>query len=931
MKGSIGAMGEGMGAFTRWLKDGGNSLLVISGLWVAVASVWFLLGLGTPETRLAMADFGNVPLMGSAAFLAWRASRPGKLDARSRRAWSVIGFAFLATTLGDLVWLIYELVLHADPFPSWADVPYLLYYPCMMIGLLLFPTTVRDRTDRFQFLLDITIVMLGGLTVVWYFIIGPVARGTGAPLLETATLLAYPVGDLALLGGMTSIVLRRWDRRRSGAMITLALATTVYIAADLAWASTTLLDTYASGNWTETLWFLAAFLMAAGAQTQYRTSLREAGPEVAPTAEVRPFSPLPYVAVAISYGLLLYVASNDVAYPLRDLVYGVVAVTALVVARQVFMARENAQLVAESAARRGEARFGSLVRNSSDVITIVDSDFHIVWQSPSVERIFGFSPGALVGTKLSLLFRPDHAPHYLTLLQQAIQQPDEIHRIEWQWFHQDGALRHAETTVNNLLDDPNVQGLVLNTRDITERKALEEQIRHQAFHDTLTNLANRALFRDRVEQALAEQQMRKEPIAVLFLDLDNFKTLNDSLGHSAGDQLLVAVAQRLKDCVRPTDTVARLGGDEFAILLKWTDLLDAMNQASRIIGALQVPFHMAGREIRFSASIGIAGSASGREQVEELLRNADVAMYSAKSSGKGRYEAFHPTMYAAVRERLDMEAEMREGIDGGHFLLYYQPIVVIGTGRISGVEALVRWKHPTRGMLGPGQFIPVAEETGLILPLGQWVLDEACRQVRIWQDRFPSETPLTVSVNLSVKQIYQPGFVDNVAQSIARAGIPPQSLVLEITESILMQSTDALVENLRALRNLGVRLAIDDFGTGYSSLSYLRWFPVDVLKLDKSFVKGIESNPKVVSLVNGIINLAQGLGLQTVAEGIERAEQLPELNAVHCNLGQGYYFSRPTDAEGIERLWESLSAHSGDLQGVLGGMPQPLLLPSAGD
>ncbi|HWI60467.1 MAG TPA: EAL domain-containing protein [Symbiobacteriaceae bacterium] len=855
------------------------------------------------DLRLAVADFGNVPLSLSAAILAWRAALHCQGCAKTRRAWSVVGIAFLCTAVGDLVWLYYEKVLGLDPFPSWADLPYLLNYPVLFAGLLLFPGAVRSAKEKLQFVLDTATVVLGSWMVVWYFILGPLARAEGASGLETVFSMAYPMGDILLLCGVTIILLTRGESGRSPALRWMAAGLFTYVLGDFAFSYMSLQGLYHSGDWTEIFWFVGAALNAISAHMQYRHLQREKETGLPVPDHGRPFSPLPYLAVLVSYGLLLFVARGNARTSLTELVYGAVGITVIVMIRQFVTARENLRLLSEATARRSEARFGSLVRNSSDVITIIDEQFTVIYQSPSVERIFGYAPQELIGRKLRTLFHPDEEAHNLAVLERLVREPDQHKLIEWRWFHQDGSVRYAETTVNNLLDDETVCGLVLNTRDITERKQLEAQIRHQAFHDTLTGLANRALFKDRVEQALYEQSHRQEPITVLFLDLDNFKTINDSLGHSVGDQLLCSVAERLLTCVRSTDTVARLGGDEFAVLLKWMEAEGAMPIASRIAREMKEPFHLQGREVCIGVSVGLATSGEGGERADELLRNADVAMYCAKTRGKGRCEVYHPTMYSAVRERMELEGELRRAVEAQQFVLYYQPTIDLETGKAIGVEALVRWYHPQRGIMQPGQFIPLAEETDLIIPLGRWVLREACAQLRQWQQQYPATAPTTVGVNLSVKQLNHVELVGQVREALEMTGLPPRCLVLEITESILMHATDPFLERLRVLRSLGVQLAIDDFGTGYSSLSYLRWVPADVLKMDKSFLKGIETNPKLASLVQGILNLARALGLETVAEGIERPEQLSELQALHCQMGQGYFFGSPLTAEEIGVLW----------------------------
>ena len=461
-------------------------------------------------------------------------------------------------------------------------------------------------------------------------------------------------------------------------------------------------------------------------------------------------------------------------------------------------------------------------------------------------------------------------------------------------------------------------GRVWSYRDVTERKRLENELEHQAFHDSLTNLANQALFRDRVDHALARAARHDSRLAVLFVDLDNFKTVNDSLGHAAGDQLLIAVAERLRGCLRATDTAARLGGDEFAVLVE--DLAcadDATGLADRLLDVLRQSFTVAGKETVVGASIGIALGVRSLNS-GELLRNADIAMYTAKRCGKDRYEIFEPAMHVAAVERLEIEADLRRALDRGELRLQYQPIVALDTGKISGVEALVRWPHPQRGLLPPSTFIPIAEETGLIRELGRQVLAVACTQARRWQVRHPYDPPLTVSVNLSPRQLHADGLISHVTDALEMSGLPASTLVLEITEGTMMHDTDATIRKLQALKALGVRLAVDDFGTGYSSLSYLQRFPIDILKIDRAFVAAIGSDDDKSSLVRAIVSLAKTLQLQAVAEGIETRAQTEILTGLGCDLAQGYYLAHPMDPEALENILHT---------GFTGALP-PLLFTS---
>jgi diguanylate cyclase (GGDEF)-like protein/PAS domain S-box-containing protein len=440
-------------------------------------------------------------------------------------------------------------------------------------------------------------------------------------------------------------------------------------------------------------------------------------------------------------------------------------------------------------------------------------------------------------------------------------------------------------------------------REIAERRELEEQLTHQAFHDPLTGLPNRTLFLDRLDLALAQTEQRGGKIAVLFMDLDNFKVINDSLGHEVGDQVLLAVAERLENSLSAEETAARFGGDEFTVLLgDVASASDAVRVAERIEEVLRAPFYLEGRERFITTSIGIVLSTSGSELPEVLLRYADVAMYQAKASGKARYAVFNLSMTAAALERLELESDLRRALEREEFRLYYQPKVSLRSGEIVAMEALLRWEHTERGLVSPGQFIPVAEETDLIVPIGRWVLDEACRQARRWRDQFPDRPPLKVCVNLSAKQFQYHALVEEAAEILRKSGLDPASLDLEITESVVMKDAPSTLVTLQKLKDLGVNLAIDDFGTGYSSLSYLRRLPVGTLKIDRSFVENIGYDAKDEALLSGVIGIASGLGLYVVAEGVETAEQLARVKSLGCELAQGNYLSEPLPAKAMGEL-----------------------------
>jgi diguanylate cyclase (GGDEF)-like protein/PAS domain S-box-containing protein len=564
--------------------------------------------------------------------------------------------------------------------------------------------------------------------------------------------------------------------------------------------------------------------------------------------------------------------------------------------------RREVALAAERRATeiRSEARLRALVEHSSDVVTVIGRDLLIEWQAPSVRRVLGHDPDAMLGQPLTGLVHPDDVGAVERFLRDSLEHLGS-HTMSARLRHAAGGWRTVETVIDNRLEDPAVSGLVLNMRDVTIRKVLEDELRHQAFHDALTGLANRPLFEDRLSHALALAGRRGRPFAVLFLDLDDFKTINDSLGHARGDELLRAAASRISGVMRPSDTAARLGGDEFALLIEVIESEhDATQIARRVLDALELPFSVAGLELRITASVGVALWAPGKG-VEELLRNADMAMYAAKAAGKAGIKTFEPKMHRRAVERLELTGELRVAMEDGQFELDYQPIVELESGRIAGVEALVRWWHPLRERVAPEQFIGLAEETGLIVPIGRWILKHACTQARAWQLDAPDH-PLQLSVNVSTRQLQEADFVEQVHDVLKTTGLRPESLALEITESLLLGERATLIEQLERLKELGLRVAVDDFGTGYSSLSHLRHFPIDILKIDRSFVDGIERDPGKAKLVKGIVNLGESLLLDVVAEGIEQPQQADEFRSMQLPLAQGFLFFPPLPAARIGEL-----------------------------
>lgn len=551
--------------------------------------------------------------------------------------------------------------------------------------------------------------------------------------------------------------------------------------------------------------------------------------------------------------------------------------------------------------QQSEQQLSSMIRNASDIITIIDAEGMRRYVSPVVERVLGHSAETLTGKLSFELVHPDDRAEVQRVLDQVRGQGASMH-TECRLRHAGGEWRHFAVVLTDLPDEPGIQGVLATFRDVTDRVEFEQKLSYQAFHDTLTGLPNRALFMDRLEHSLARSARAGGGVAVVFVDIDNFKVVNDSLGHEAGDKLLVMVADRLRACARSSDTVARLGGDEFTLILDdIPDAREACGIAGRVQEVLRRPFAVDDRELFVTASLGVAVGLNGSFDPKELLRDADTAMYCAKTSGKATLALFNTGMNERAVERLEFESGLRQALEEGQFVLYYQPIVDIVTGNILEVEALIRWQHPALGLIQPGRFISIAEETGLIVPIGCWVLEQACREARRWHEQQP-DFKVTVGVNLSCKQLQQSDLVETVSEIVRLTGMDPAFLKLEITESAMMLDMDATVEKLKALRVLGIRIAVDDFGTGYSSMSYLSSLPIDTLKIDRSFVQQVTTAVEGEAIVRAIISLAKTLELKVTCEGIETIEQQSRLQGLGCDLGQGFHYSLPLASDALSVL-----------------------------
>jgi diguanylate cyclase (GGDEF)-like protein len=741
-----------------------GALLLLYGCW----QVFYL----TPGHRALVGNVFFYPVGVAATYAAWRASQRCSTSPRLRSAWRLLGLAFFSYLGGDVAWAIYELAGN-KPYPSAGDALYLAFYPLMLAGVLRFPSAQRTRGERVRLLLDLAVVAIGGSAVVIYVVLGPVALQGGSSALQKAFSIAYPVGDMVLLVGIATLLLGRPLQCSRLALRVLAVALVFYVTSDLIFGYIALHSTYQTGDPIDLLSMVALMLLAIAAAAQQSPEVAE---EVPSTEERQRPSRVPYVAVAVGFGLLLFSQRQGSLFPGLILTIAAVLLATLVSVRQ-FLAQRD----------------------------------------------------------------------------------------------------------------------LINT---------QRQLSHQSLHDALTGLPNRALALDRAQQMLARARRQQVPIAALFIDLDGFKNVNDTFGHAAGDELLRIVAKRLLTVIRDADTTARLGGDEFVILLDGSTL-DAGPElvAERLLEVLRQPYDVSeelGRQLSVTGSIGIAVGIN--VTADELLRNADLALYAAKAAGRNHYTLFESNMQSASTDKITLEMDLADALADEQMFLLYQPTFDLRSQSVIGVEALIRWRHPTRGIVSPEEFIPIAESNGLIIPIGRWVLREACRQASIWHDRGHR---IGMSVNVSARQLDEDGFIEDVRNALKDTALDPATLTLEITETALMHDTAATAVRLELLKQLGVRIAIDDFGTGYSSLAYLRQFPADALKIDRSFIDGIATSDASAALIHTLVQLGKTLNIQTLAEGIEDRAQLETLQRQHCDQGQGFLFSRPLNVDAIEQFLDA--------------------------
>jgi diguanylate cyclase (GGDEF)-like protein/PAS domain S-box-containing protein len=876
-------------------------LIVTAAVLWSASVAWLVWGVGAAATRLTVADLAEPALDLLAALIVLRAVR--RPDAgRVRLGWAVICVAMLVYAAGDGIYAWFDLVAGGASTPSPADFAYVAYYPIIGAALLLFPSVAAGPGERLRLTLDSSIVLVGGGMVLWQTVLRPALETLSPNPLGAALSLGYPIGDLILLFGVAALALRRPVGIDPRALVALVGGLLFMFVADVGYGGLTLAGTFNVERWPDVGYLSSSLLIAVAGYLQAHPARPRVALESAGLGRWLPA--LPYAGLAAGYGtvIALVLAQGGLSGDLLELLFGALVLTVLVFLRQEFVLRENSRLLAEQTRRQSEARFEALTAHVTDAIVLVDSKGTIVQAAPVVGRILGVDAARLVGQSVVSLAHADDMDRVRALVADVVAGRPMARPVEWRLWDATGHWRQVETIAADLRADPSVGQIVLTTRDVGTRKILEQQLTQITFHDLLTNLPNRALFHDRLGQALASGERAGRPTTVLFLGLDAFRRVNESLGHAAGDRLLEECARRLQSSVRAADTCARLGGDEFGVLLDGDPSAEDRSVVTdRILAAFRQPMSVGQGPLHLTISLGMATTVGPSEDAISLLRNAQLARSVAHDAGGDRMVTFEPTMQQAAQSLVELEAELRGAVAQDQLVLLYQPIVDLQTGELAGAEALVRWDHPTRGRLGPGVFIPLAEETGLIDEIGTWVLRTACVEVARWAGLVRGAVP-RVSINLSVRQVADPQLPWTVQAAMAQAGASPTWITLELTESMLLQNTAAVLERLHALRALGVGISIDDFGTGYSSLAYLQEFPVTHIKIDRSFVTPLDDPARGSGVVRAIIDIARALGMTTVAEGIETPIQLERLRDLGCPLAQGFLFARPLEAAAMEEL-----------------------------
>lgn len=817
---------------------------------------------------------------------------------RERLAWSVMAAGSGFWVIGQIAWMYFEVVLRSEPpMASWLDVAFLAAPILWSAAMMLFVVPPAGLRTQIRGGLEAIMIVGAAFLPAWMLIIEPLAaQSTESPAVVAVNLM-YPLLDTMVLG-TALFALTRPRLRSTGRLSVVASGLVIMSIADASYWYLTTAGLWQETNVTDSLWISGFAVMALGTV---------AAPRSIDNDQTRmrrwwlTMSPSLVYAIGIIATFCALAIGNRGRVTAWELL-GIILLVAIGTAQRFAVMIENHHLThgletqvsrrtRQLAAR--ERYFHSLVRFSSDIVTVVDPSLNIVWVSEAARTVYGVEPDALIGTPMTGRNDPGE-------LARAIR--SGLTEVQWQLKDPDGQTRWAHSTISDLRSDPDVMAYVVNTRDVTEQVVLESQLRHQAFHDPLTGLPNRALFTVRVTEALVQAKDTGAITAVAVVDLDGFKRVNDSHGHHAGDSVLQEVSTHLTNRLGPGIMVARLGGDEFAVLIENVgSVADAERIGTEISVHLRNEVTVGATAFETTGSVGVALAGPDENRtLNDLLRDADIAMYRAKSSRGHGAKVFNEQMHKEVSDSFAMEVDLRCALNEDQLRLFYQPVYAIDTAQIEGFEALIRWAHPTRGLVPPIEFIPVAESTGLIRPIGEWVMRTAIQQLREWSRTFSDGGRLTMSINVSAEQLSTDAFVSALSEEIERSGIAPNRLTVEITESIVVTENAEVVDRIRQISALGVRVAIDDFGTGYASIANLRQLPIDTLKIDKQFVaEGTELDE---GLLGPMLQIGHAFGLSIIAEGIETSEQRERLRQLGCPLGQGYLFSPPLPASSVHEL-----------------------------
>lgn len=804
-----------------------------------------------------------------------------------RVAWYLLAAGVAMQVIGDNLYNYRTIVQHLDVAnPSYIDLAYLPMYPLVIGGVALLVrrrTSGRDRSS----LIDVGIITASLGLLTWVLLIGPYIHSMhiGAP--ERLISIAYPIGDIALVATATRLAVG--GGRRTTAFWLLTASIIPMVGADTLYSYLSLVGVYPEHSFIEAGWI--AFYIGWGAAALH-PSMRALSTPTPSSARISTVRLLVLGSAALVPPAVLFTQGALGQAP--DTISIALAGTVLLV----LVLIRTARVAQHAAAERSEARFRTLIDKTSDAIVVIDGKGRIRYHTSSTERMLGRSASELEGTSLSELLAEDDARRLVVLLTS-----DTVSTtLGWRIQHADGRWREVEVTADDLRAASDVGGIVFTMRDVTDRNRFDLEFRRQTLHDSLTGLANRKQFIVRVAQTLTSGKRSDRPVAVLFVNLDDFKMVNDSLGHAAGDTLLIAVAARLTTVARSGCRVARLGGDEFGLLLENGHADGGPKLAAvRVQAALQPPFLVTGKQISVRASIGIAVGSPWTHSADNLLRDANLAMSFAKQMGKDRFELFLPAMHEKATRRLDVAAELLGGIERNELTVHYQPIIDVSNGHIVGAEALARWQHPTLGLLLPKDFIPIAETTGLIGALDRWVLNEACRQTNEWKNADVVDESFHVNVNLSAVHLRDPSVVETVNAALNASGLDAQALVLEVNESALIEDHDSSRASLDSIKEVGVRVAVDNFGIGYSSFAHLIKFPIDFIKISKSFIDHVNTT-EGATMVRALVDLAHSLGHNAIAEGVEHLDQARAIELLDCDFVQGNLFAEALSPSDIAVL-----------------------------